>query len=346
MGSFSRSYLFNLTFATSTTWFISQCSEARGMQEMWRKMRPEILKKLKESAIVQSTESSNRIEGVEVEKDRLLPLVLGKSKPRNRPEEEIAGYKNALSYIHQKYREIKINPTTIKKLHRMAQGGMVSDAGIWKKKDNEIIEISPQGDRFIRFKPSTAKQTPKAIEQLCLAYQDVTQNSQLPELVAVANFIFDFLCIHPFRDGNGRVSRLLTLLLLYQNGYEVGRFISLEKAIENTKDDYYRVLGESSAQWHQGKHDLLPWWNYFLGIIKNSYQELRDRVDLSKSSEDMSSLIRQSILAFDTPFSISDIQRIHPTLGRDLIKKVLQKLKEEKLITSSGRGRSAKWALS
>lgn len=343
MNSFSPNYINKLLFHPSTTWYLTQCGEARGMQELWRRARSEVLKKLRESSIIQSTESSNRIEGVEVEKSRLIPLVLGNTKPRDRSEEEITGYRKALNFIHQKHTQLKISPETICKLHLLAQGGMISDAGQWKTHNNDIIEISPYGDRKIRFTPTTAKQTPKAIEQLCLSYNDVTQNSKLPELISVSTFIFDFLCIHPFRDGNGRVSRLLTLLLLYQQGFEIGRYISLEKLIENSKEDYYRVLGESSAGWHEGNHQLLPWWNYFLTIIKSAYQDLRERVEATTDGDNQSSLIRQSALSFATPFNIADIHNLHPSIGRELIKKVLFNMRDKSLIEAVGKGRGAKW---
>lgn len=163
------------------------------MQELWKKARPEILKNLRESAIIQSTESSNRIEEVEVEKDRLVPLVLGNAKPRDRSEEEIAGYRKALTFIHAKQSEIEITPQLIQKLHEYAQGGMISDAGRWKSRNNEIVEISPQGNQKIRFTSTSATDTPNSIVQLCLGYKEVTQNSKLPALISVANFIFDFL---------------------------------------------------------------------------------------------------------------------------------------------------------
>ncbi|MBF0207170.1 MAG: Fic family protein [Oligoflexia bacterium] len=315
------------------------------MQEMWKKVRPEILKQLKESAIIQSTESSNRIEGVEVAKDRLLPLVAGTTKPRDRSEEEIAGYRKALNYIHSKHAGLTINSKVIKELHKLAQGGMISDAGKWKSRDNDIIEISPSGDRKIRFKPVSAEDISNAIEQLCLGYQDAAKNNKLPELILVANFVFDFLCIHPFRDGNGRVSRLLTLLLLYQQGYEVGRYISLEKIIENTKDDYYEVLAKSSHEWHQHKHDLIPWWNYFLTTIKSAYQDLKDRVDISQGADTKSTMIRQTILSFNTTFTVADILNLHPNLDRELVKKVLSAMKSKGELTLIGRGRGAKWML-
>lgn len=343
MGSFSSEFVKKVTFSPSTVWYISQCSEARGLQDLWMKVRPEVLKNLQESSVIQSVESSNRIEGVEVEKSRLIPLVLGKSRPRDRSEEEISGYRKALNYIHKNHASIDVNPETILKLHSYAQGGMISDAGVWKKKDNDIIEISPSGDRRIRFMPVTAKQTPHAIDQLCLGYRDVVQNSALPGLIAISNFVFDFLCIHPFRDGNGRVSRLLNLLLLYQHGFQVGKYVSLERLIENSKEDYYRVLGDSSKGWHQGQHDLQPWWNYQLMILRSAYQDLRERVELSTQGDSLSSLIRQAALGMNVPFCVSDIQKFHPSIDRELIKKVLFKLRDEKKIFLQGKGRSAKW---
>ena len=343
MQSFAKKYVNQILFHPSTAWYLSQCGEALGMQELWKKARPEILKNLRESAIVQSSESSNRIEGVEVEKDRLIPLVLRNARPRDRSEEEISGYRKALTFIHSKHSKIEITPSLIQKLHEFAQGGMISDAGHWKSRNNEIIEISPQGDRKIRFTPVSAADTPHAIAQLCLGYKEVTQNSRLPILISVASFVFDFLCIHPFRDGNGRVSRLLTLLLLHQNSYEIGKYISLEKLVEDSKNDYYRVLGESSMGWHTQSHNLLPWWNYILSILKSAYQELRGRVELSSEGDNKSTILRQTILAFPISFSVADIQNLHPTLGRELIKKVLFKMRDEKQISLVGKGRAAKW---
>jgi Fic family protein len=342
MNTFSKKFIDSAQFHPSTTWLLTQCSEARGMQEMWNKVRPETLKRLKESAIIQSTESSNRIEGVEVEKSRLVPLVIGKSKPRDRSEEEVQGYRRALNYIHNNYNTIKITPTVIKKLHKLAQGGMISDAGRWKAKDNDIIEILPSGERNIRFIPVSANKTPKAIEQLCLGYIDTVNNNRLPDLICVSNFVLDFLCIHPFRDGNGRVARLLTLLLLYQNGYEVGKYISIEKLIEESKDDYYDSLKKSSKGWHEYEFNLMPWWNYILSIIKSAYQDLKERVEFS-IGDNKSSIIRETILSLDNKFSISDILRLHPTINRELIKKVLLKLKNENLIEGIGKGRGAMW---
>jgi Fic family protein len=343
MLSFSSEFIKNLRFHPSSAWYISQCTEARGMQEMWSKIRPNTLIKLKESALIQSTESSNRIEGVEVERNRLIPLVLGKVRPRDRSEEEIAGYRKALNYIHKNYAKLKINSETIKFLHELAQGGMISDAGSWKEKDNDIIEILPNGERIVRFIPIKASQTAKAMEQLCLGFNDLIQNSQLPELAVISLFILDFLCIHPFRDGNGRVSRLLTLLLLNQYNYEVGKFISLERIIENSKVDYYRVLKLSSEEWHHGQHDILPWLNYFLSTIKEAYQELKERVSLVSEGDSQSSMIIQTIKKINGEFSLSDIQKINPQINRELIKKVLFQLKSNGKIKLIGAGRASRW---
>ena len=344
MYTFSDKFIQSISFHPSTTLMLSQCSEAKGMQEMWQKIRPKFLHRLNESAIIQSTESSNRIEGVIVSKERLVPLILGDIRPQDRSEEEILGYKRALDYIHNNYRQIKITAESIKRIHRLAQEGNISDAGKWKKKDNDIIEMSKSGERKIRFSPVSASKTPQAIKQLCLGYNQISNNSKLPELICVANFILDFLCIHPFRDGNGRVSRLLTLLLLYQHGYKIGKYISLEKLTEESKEDYYNVLKKSSYGWHEGNFNLMPWWNYFLGIIKNAYYDLKNKMDnMVQDSDTKSTILKQSILALDDEFYISDVIKLHPSINRELIKKVLSKMQNEKLIKSSGKGRSAKW---
>ncbi len=314
------------------------------MQEMWNKVKPETLNKLRESAIIQSVESSNRIEGVEVEKERLIPLILGKSRPKDRSEEEVQGYRKALDYIHNNYDKINITPGVIQKMHKLAQGGMISDAGQWKKRNNDIIEIDSNGERSIRFRPVSVAKTPKAIEQLCLGYNDVISNSMIPELICIANFVLDFLCIHPFRDGNGRVARLLTLLLLYQQKYEVGRYISIEKLIEESKEDYYEALKNSSIGWHEKDFNLMPWWNYLFSIIKSAYQELKERVELS-TGDNQSSLVRQTILSFERVFTISGIMNLHPSINRELVKKVLNKMKEERVIEPIGKGRGARWKL-
>lgn len=317
--------------------------EYRGKQDLWLKTRPDVMKTLLESAIVQSAESSNRIEGVEVERTRLRPLLLGTSRPQNRSEEEVLGYKNALLRIFKKYNSIEINPATIKILHKIAQSGLSGDAGQWKERNNSILELHPTGDQSIRFTPTSAKETPKAVALLCDRYRKTIEDQSFPDLAAIAAFILDFLCIHPFRDGNGRVSRLLTTLLLCQQGYGVGRFISLERLVEQSKEDYYEVLLSSSKQWHTGKHDVLPWFNYFMSILKRAYSELAERVDLTRGADDQSSIIRQIIGEQLGSFSLSDIHALVPSASSALIKKILSEMKKEGFIQLSGKGRGAQW---
>lgn len=344
MSSFHPKYLKTLSIHPSTSWLIAQCTEARGKQDLWQQTKPEILKSLNESAIIQSTESSNRIEGVEVAPKRLIPLIRGKTKPQDRSEEEVVGYKQALKYIYKNHSSLKIDIKTIQKIHYLAQEGNISDAGKFKTKDNEIIEFLENGERVIRFKATPASQTKKAINQLCLSYND-TINQALPDILVIASFIFDFLCIHPFRDGNGRVSRLLTTLLCLQNGYSVVKYISLERIIEESKDDYYRVLKESSVHWHQRQHQLLPWWNYFFGVIRQAYKELAFKVENTKSGDSKSELIRQIILDQSGPFALADIKKLVPSVSLQLIKKVLSSLKKDQKIKCTGRGAGAYWEL-
>lgn len=317
--------------------------ESRGRQELYEKQSPEVLRTLRELAIVQSTESSNRIEGVTVEPGRLRPLVLGRARPRDRSEEEIVGYRNALNWVHTDPAAISVTPETIQRLHAIAQAG-AGDAGQWKARDNEIIEVLPDGRRVVRFRPVGARETPAAVEQLCLGYRHVTGQDLLPPLLGGANFVFDFLCIHPFRDGNGRVSRLLSLLLLYHHGFGVGRYVSLERLIEDSKESYYDALQRSSEGWHEGRHDLIPWWSYFLGILRSAYREFEDRVGTIRAPRGAKTeTVQRAILAFPGEFAISDVERACPGVSREMIRLVLRALQEEKRIVCLGRGRSAKW---
>lgn len=344
MHSFSANYLKRLSISPSISIIYGLCAEAKGKQGHWKTVRPDIFTELKEQSIISSTESSNRIEGVEVDEQRLRPLIAGKVNPQNRPEEEILGYKNALDWIHRDEKKIDITPETIQELHRLAQSGLIGDAGKWKEKSNEIIELRPDGRRLVRFAPPPPEVIPEMLSQLCLGYRDCVNHGTIPDLVAVAGFVFDFLCIHPFRDGNGRVSRLLTLLLLLQHDYEVGRYISIEKIIEDTKEAYYASLKDSSIGWHEQNHSLEPFWRYFLTTIRTAYDQLENRVaveDVFKGAK--SELIRRTILKQTQNFKLSDIANIENNASKPLIKKVLYQLRDEGLVELHGKGRSAYW---
>jgi len=337
--------LAELSIPVGTAWLLGSCMEARGKQDLWLRQKPEVLEVLREQAIIQSVESSNRIEGVTIPADRLRPVVLGKVKPRDRSEEELAGYRQAMDWIFSRKRKVSVIPAVIQRLHTLAQGGFSGDAGEWKKRDNEIIEILPNGERKIRFVPTSAKDTPKTMDALCRNYREACDDQHLPPLLNVATFVFDLLCIHPFRDGNGRVSRLATTLLLQAHGFQVTRYVSLERLIEQSKEDYYSVLAECSQGWHEGKNDLLPWWNYFLSALRRAYKEFERQMESTEARPAKSDLVRQTVLAQVEQFTLGDLVAQLPSASTQLIKKILAELKKQGKLRLVGRGRGARWEI-
>ncbi|MGD0202054.1 MAG: Fic family protein, partial [Bryobacteraceae bacterium] len=315
--------------------------EARGKQDLWIRQKPEVLDVLREQAIIQSAESSNRIEGVTVPADRLRPLVIGRARPRDRSEEEVAGYRAALDWIFSRKRAVPIAPDVLRRLHALAQGRSSGDAGEWKKRDNEIIEILPNGERSVRFVPTSAKDTPRAVEMLCRNYRAACDEERVPPLLIVATFVFDLLSIHPFRDGNGRVSRLATSLLLQSHGFEVARYISLERLVEESKEEYYRVLELCSQRWHEGKNEIIPWWNYYLGLLRNAYKEFQRQVESVEARPAKSDLARQTVLAQVDQFTLADVAALLPAASPQLVKKVLAEMKKTGKVRLVGRGRGA-----
>ncbi len=326
----------------STSWLLADCMEAYGKQELWINQKPRVIESLRELAVIHSVESSNRIEGVTVPDDRLRPLVLAKSKPRDRSEQELAGYRRALEWIFSRKRRVAVTPAVIKHLHKLAQQGG-GDAGNLKTRDNEIIEILPSGNRRIRFKPTPASKTPEALEKLCSAYEQTITDNLIPRLLIVCTFVFDLLCIHPFRDGNGRASRLATTLLLLQNNFQVGKYISLERLIEQRKEEYYAVLEHCSHGWSKGKNEITPWWNFSLSIIREAYNDFENQVTTADSRAGKSELIQKTILAQPDEFTLADIVAQVPTTSPQLIKKVLSTLKNKGKVEVTGRGRGAYW---
>jgi Fic family protein len=276
MMSFRKNRLATLKLAPSTLWLLEKLADSR-QKQAFHKLPPNILKSLEKIALLESVESSNRIDGVTIETERLQPLVGGNARPRDRSEEEILGYKNALSWIHENQQTAPIEPRLFRRLHALAQEGTVGDAGEWKTSQNEIVELDPEGQLEVRFEPVEPALVPSAVEELCLAYRHSIDELHVMPLVAVACLVFDFLCIHPFREANGRVSRLLTLLALYHHGHSIGRYISLERIVEQSKAGYYEALQTSSTGWHDGSHDVIPWLQYFLSTIHTAYGELEER---------------------------------------------------------------------
>ena len=340
MNSFKRE---NIELPLSAVWLTNSIAEYKGKQELYAKQSPQILKTLLETALIESAESSNRIEGVTVDHARLKPLVIGHSKPRDRSEEEVAGYRKALELIHTKHKSLRITPETIKELHRLCRGESW-DAGKWKEKDNDIIRKHADGRVEVIFRPVSAVKTPEMMKQLGLSYEHSISQLKYPDLYAVACLVLDFLSIHPFRDGNGRVSRLLTLLALYQHGFMVGKYISLERVVEQSKETYYETLNKSSQKWHEAKHDVIPWFNYFLGTVLAAYKEFEERAENIKPARGAkTALLIQAIDSQHGEFSISDIERACPAVSRVMIKKVFLQMQKDKKIKCLGKGQSAKW---
>jgi len=335
--------LADISIPVSTGWLLGSCMEARGKQDLWIRQKPEVLEVLREQAMIQSAESSNRIEGITVSPERLRPVIQGKVQPQDSSEEELLGYRRALNWIFTRRRAVEITPAVIQRLHSFSQSATTGDAGEWKSRDNEIIEILPNGERRVLFVPISARETPDAMVTLCRNYRTINNEELLPPLLSVATFIFDLLCIHPFRDGNCRVSRLATTLMLESHGFIVPRFISLERLIEETQDDYYQVLSRCSEGWHEGANEILPWWNYLLRTIRRAYQEFEQKIESAEARPAKSELVRQTVLDQVEEFTLADLKTLLPAVSPQLIKKVLANLKESGQVRLQGRGRGARW---
>ena len=260
---------------------LAQIHEFKGEQTLFIEAKSDTLTQLVEIAKIQSTEASNKIEGIYTSNERLKKIVQDKTMPQTRSEREIAGYRDVLSTIHENHDYIPLKPPIILQLHRdLYKFSGTSIGGTYKMSDNIIEETDGQGNHFIRFRPVPAWETPDAIERACAAFNEAIQTSEVDPLLVIPMFILDFLCIHPFNDGNGRMSRLLTLLLLYRAGYIVGKYISLEKLIEQSKETYYDVLLESDHSWHENTNDYAPFVRYTLGVVLAAYREFSSRVQL------------------------------------------------------------------
>jgi len=327
----------------STSWYLADLGEARGKQDLFTKQSPQKLKVLRENAMIESAVSSNRIEGVTVDQTRIRTLVFGKPVLRDRDEEEVRGYRDALKLIHEQGKNLPVSEETILNFHRLCRGD-IWDAGKYKERDGDIIERYANGRERIRFKPVEATKTPTFMHDLMEMWDRCIFERWVHPLIAMAAFNLDFLCIHPFRDGNGRVSRLLLLLQCYHLVYEVGRYISLERLIEQNKDRYYETLEQSSDRWHEGKHNPWPYVNYILYTLKTGYREFEERVgQITSPKGAKTELVLSVIRRHLSPFRISDIQKECPGVSLDLIRSVLKNLRSSGKVKCLGRGQSAEW---
>jgi Fic family protein len=342
--SFGPSYLARLSFSTDQLAAVAALGEARGRQDLFARQLPERLESLRQAAVIESSESSNRLEGITAPRHRIEALVLKPTAARDRSEQEIAGYRDALALIHDSHAHMPFSVNVLLQVHGMLYRYHHAEGGRFKMADNSIVERRADGSTRVRFDPTSAVQTPQAIADLVDGYRLAAQPPGLEPLVAVPLAILDFLCIHPFTDGNGRVARLATLLLLYQNGYTVGRYISLERIFEESKESYYETLERSSQGWHAGAHDPHPWLDYYWGTMQRAYSEFEDRVGvMSRGRGSKSELVRDAVLRRLGPFAISDIERDCAGVSHDLVRLVLRQMRDEGLLSLEGRGRGAKW---
>ena len=319
--------------------------EYRGKEALFKQQTPQVLESLRQVAIIQSTESSNRIEGIEASPERIKKLVEHKTTPENRSEQEIAGYRDALATIHANYANMPFTPNIVLQLHRDLYQFVPQQGGHWKMADNEITETRSDGTRFLRFKPLPAHQTPEAMERLHTLFNEQWNREEVDQLLLIPMYILDFLCIHPFTDGNGRMARLLTLLLLYHAGFEVGRYISLEHVIEKQKEGYYDALYKSSQGWHDSAHTLRPWWEFFLGVmLLGSYREFEQRTgELTNAHGAKTEMVMTAIEKLPNNFRYADLSKACPNVSRPTIKRVLGQLSQEGKVKCMRPGRDAIW---
>ena len=298
-----------------------------GKQEMYLKQRPEQLEKLVEIAKIQSTEASNAIEGIVTTNTRIKQLVTEKTTPKNRNEQEIAGYRDVLNIIHDSFDIIPITKIYILQLHKTLYSHMNNPiAGKTKIVQNYISATYPDGHVETLFTPLDPTDTLIALENICIEYNRVIGNMEVEPLIAIPTFIHDFLCIHPFNDGNGRMSRLLTTLLLYRCGFYVGKYISLEAKIAKNKDLYYASLNDSQHNWHDGNDNKVPFIKYILGTILSAYKDFEERFNLIETKKSALEIVREATYIKIGKFTKQDIKELCPSLSISSIEGALRKL--------------------
>lgn len=319
--------------------------EYRGKQGLFREQAPQVLRTLRQAAVIESTEASNRIEGVVAPTARIRKLVEHKTEPRNRSEQEIAGYRDVLSTIHVNHAGMRFTPGLVLQLHRDLYQFTSAEGGRWKPVDNEISETLPDGTRRLRFRTVPAYWTPDAMRELHTRFERAWAEEEVEPLLLIGAYVLDFLCIHPFLDGNGRMARLLTLLLLYRAGYEVGRFISLEGVVERTRESYYDTLHSASQGWHEGEHSLLPWWEYFLGVVLlTAYRDFEQRIgSITTARGSKREMVLDVVGRLSDRFQYEDVERACLGVSRPTINRTLAELRRAGAIRLLKPGRDALW---
>lgn len=325
--------------------YLTQIHEFKGEQTLFIEAKADTLSQLVDIAKIQSTEASNKIEGIYTSDERLKALVKDSTRPRTRNEREIAGYRDVLNTIHENHDYIPPKPSIILQLHRdLYKFEGMDIGGRYKTSDNIIEEQDAEGNKSVRFRPMPAWETPEAIEKICQSYDEALNSENIDALIIIPMFVLDFLCVHPFNDGNGRLSRLLTLLLLYRSGYIVGKYISIEKLIEQTKEIYYESLQLSSAGWHENKNDYEPFVKYMLGVIVAAYREFSSRVSLL-TTQGMSKpdRVKEIIRATLGPITKTEILAKCPDISQVTVQRALADLVDKGDIIKLGGGRYTKY---
>jgi Fic family protein len=345
MSSFAPDFLENIPVTQPILQSVRLLGEFKGRQSLYREQSPQVLETLRQSSVIESTESSNRLEGITAPHERIAGLIRHSAEPRTRPEQEIAGYRDALDLIHTNHPHLRFDADLVLRLHRELYKYTSGTGGRWKSLDNEITETLPDGRKLVRFRPTPAAETPEAMCALHSRFEEIWERGSVEPLLLIGAYVLDFLCIHPFLDGNGRTARLLTLLLLYRADYEVGRFISLERVTEGMKDSYYRTLHESSQGWHGGKHALTPWLEYFLGVmLVGAYREFAERVGAVTNARGAKrEMIHDVVARLPHEFRFADVERACPGISRPTMNRALAELRREEKIKCARPGRDAVW---
>ena len=341
MRIFNYSSIKDQKWGSDTLGLIAAIYRYAGKQELYLNQRPEKLDKLVDIAMIQSTETSNAIEGIVTTSSRLRQIINEKTTPRDRNEQEIAGYREALSIIHESFDVIPITQNYILQLHKIMYSHTNNPmAGRTKSVQNYISAAYPDGRMETLFTPLAPYETPEALDRIFEEYNRVIGNMEVEPLIAIPVFIHDFLCIHPFNDGNGRMSRLLTTLLLYRNGFYVGRYISLEAKIAQTKDLYYDALAKAQTGWHDGEEDATPFINYLLGTILAAYKDFEERFELIEAKLPAHEMVRRATLKKIGRFNKQDIRELCPTLSDSSIEGALRKLMDSGELKREGNGKN------
>lgn len=344
MRNFNYSKIKDIKWDSEILSLVASIYRYQGKQELYLKQRPNELEKLIDIAKIQSTESSNEIEGIVTTSVRLKQLLEEKTTPRNRNEQEIVGYRDVLDIIHENFDVIPISRNYILQMHKILYSHMNNPlAGKTKNVQNYISATYPDGHSEVLFTPLSPFETPGALDRICDEYNRVIGNSEVEPIIMIPIFIHDFLCIHPFNDGNGRLSRLLTTLLLYKNGFYVGRYISLESLIARDKAAYYEALNKAGVNWHDGNEDVVPFIKYLLRIILAAYKAFDDRFSIVENKLSAVEMVRKATLQKLGRFTKQDIRELCPSLSISSIEGSLRKLVEEGELRRDGVGRSTKY---